>query len=358
MQRKVYVVKPYLPPLEEVIDKLRDIYAREILTNGGPEEVEFERRMAEFLNTPYFFFVTNGTIALQLALAAACINSGEIITTPFTYVATTSAILWERCVPVYVDIDESTYNIDPEKIEAAITSDTRAILPVHVFGHPCDTGAIEEIAKKHNIPVIYDAAHAFNVRKKGMPVTSCGDISTISFHATKAFHTLEGGACVTSVPALAERIRWLKKFGHNGDNHMMTGINGKQDEFNAAIGNLNLDHLEEIYAGRKTAWELYESLLSGKYRIRKIDSDVEYNYAYFPIEFPSESHLLDKVGQLNALGIYPRRYFYPSLTRLPYLKHKNACPIAEDISKRILCLPLAACLPYETIKTICDVLSL
>jgi len=356
MNNKMYVTRPFLPPLNEFIEKVKGIYGRNVLTNGGPEEEEFEDRMRAFLQIQYFYYVANGTLALQLALHALDITEGEIITTPFTYVATTSAILWERCKPVFADIDPMTFNLDPARIEESITPRTKAILPVHVFGHPCDMDAIESIAAKHGLKVIYDAAHAFGVRKNGISICTRGHISALSFHATKSFHTIEGGACVTDNEGIAWRLNFMKRFGHGGDDHLMLGINAKQDEFNAAMGNLNLDHLNEITAGRKQAWEIYERLLGRKYQTRNIDAGVEYNYAYFPVVFPNEADLLAAFKKLAQIEVYPRRYFYPSLTRLPYLDDKRSCPIAEDISRRIACLPLFSAIKEDDVRRICEVL--
>lgn len=352
----IYVTSPYLPPLEEIIQKIRKIYERNVLTNSGPEELEFEETMRNYLKTENFFFVSNGTIAIQIALRALGITSGQIITTPFTYVATISSILWERCEPVFVDIDPHTFNIDAEKIEAAITDQTRAILPVHVFGHPCAVEKIDEIAKKHNLKVIYDAAHAFGVRKNGEPVSNWGDISTLSFHATKLFHTLEGGACITADKDIAWNISWIKRFGHGGEDHLMLGINAKQDEINAAFGNLNFSHLDEILANRRRAWELYEKMLSDSFQTRKIDPDVDYNYAYFPILFKNEQALRKAFEKLKEIRVFPRRYFYPALTKLPYITHNASCPVAEDISQRIACLPLSSVISDKTIDKICRVI--
>lgn len=357
MPKPVYVTRPYLPPLEEVIQKIGRIYERAVLTNGGPEEEEFECRVKAFLDVPYFTYVTNGTIALQLAIRALGLEPGEIVTTPFTYVATTSAILWEGFNPIYADIDPDTFNIDPERVERAITPRTRAILPVHVFGHPCDTDAIDDIASRHSLPVIYDAAHAFGVRKNGRAIASYGTLSTFSFHSTKTFHTLEGGGCATDKPDLAMRIERLKRFGHEGDDHHHLGINAKQDEINAAFGNLNLDHLEDIFPPRKRAWELYERRLGDKFRTRRIDAGVDYNYAYFPVLFENEEQALRIISKLNDEDIYPRRYFYPSLTGIGYISslsgQQNQCAFSDDISRRILCLPLWSAIDEELIERIC-----
>lgn len=356
MPDAIQVTRPYLPPLEEFLDKVRAIYQRNILTNGGPESALLEQRLRSFLGVGRLAFVSNGTMALQLALRALEIGSGEIITTPFSYVATVSAILWERCRPVFADIDPSTFNIDPARIEQAISPATRAILPVHVFGHPCDMDAIEEIAARHSLPVIYDAAHAFGVSINGKSVCARGDVCALSFHATKPFHTLEGGACVTNDPELARRLDLLRRFGHHGDEHFLPGINAKQDEINAAMGNLNLDHLEEITAGRRRTWELYEKILAPEFQTRKIAANVDYNYAYFPLLFESEQKLLAGMERLRQINVFPRRYFYPALTTLPYIGEAGACPIAEDISTRIACLPLHANLAEEDVLRICEAL--
>lgn len=352
----VFVTRPFLPPKEEYLARVTAIFERAVLTNQGPEVQELEERMRSFLGVAHFHYVANGTVALQLALSALGITGGEIITTPFTYVATTSAILWERCQPVYVDIEPERFTIDPEKIEGAITPRTRAIMPVHVFGHACDVRAIEDIARRHRLRVIYDAAHAFAVSVNGRSLASYGDISTLSFHATKLFHTLEGGACVVRDPEVSQRLELAMRFGHEGDNHLALGINAKQDELNAAMGNVNLDHIERILADRRMIWELYESLLPDNLQRPGPDPALDYNYAYFPVLFPSEDELLASFERLERHDIFPRRYFYPSLNTLPYLGSKSACPVAEDISRRIACLPLHGALDPEIVRKICDLL--
>lgn len=349
----IYVTRPYMPPQEEYLSRVADIFERRVLTNQGPEVLELEDRMRGFLGVEHFYYVANGTLALQLALRALGITEGEVITTPFTYVATTSAILWERCTPIYVDIEPGRYTLDPEKIEAAITPRTRAILPVHVFGYACDVEAIDEIARRHRLKVIYDAAHTFAASWKGRALASYGDIATLSFHATKLFHTLEGGACVVRDPDVSHRLELAMHFGHHGDTHFTLGINAKQDEFNAAMGNVNLGHLDQILESRRAVWELYESLLP-EGLVRPVpDPALGYNYAYFPVLFPSEKALLAAFERLSQHEIFPRRYFYPSLTRLPYISTENACPVAEDISRRIACLPLYGELEPEMVRLIC-----
>lgn len=349
---KTYVTRPYLPPKEEYLKRVSAIFDRDILTNQGPEVRELEERMRSFLGVEHFHYVTNGTVALQLALRALDITEGEVITTPFSYVATTSSILWERCTPVFVDIEPDNFTIDPAKIEEAITPRTKAIMPVHVFGYACNVEAIEAIAKRHGLKVIYDAAHAFGSRYKGKALSSYGDVSTLSFHATKLFHTIEGGACIVQDKEVSDRLELIKRFGHHGDTHYMLGINAKQDEFNAAMGNANMDHLPEIFVERKRVSDLYDSLLAGKVRRPALQEGLEYNHAYYPVVFESEKELLAVFEALKVEDVYPRRYFWPSLNRLPYLKNVFACPVSEDVSSRIACLPLYIGLRDEDILRI------
>lgn len=279
-----------------------------------------------------------------------------MITTPFSYVATTSSILWERCVPVFVDIEPQNFTIDPQKIEASITSRTKAIMPVHVFGYACNVEAIEEIAKKHNIKVIYDAAHAFGSIYKNRSLCAYGDISTLSFHATKLFHTIEGGACIIKDQKINDKLDLMKKFGHIGDIHYSLGINAKQDELNAAMGNVLYSHLESIIARRKSISELYSDLLEGKVGRPRKQNDLQYNFAYYPVLFKNEEELLKIFREMNRYDIFPRRYFYPSLNTLSYLNVRYECPISEDISSRIACLPLYPDLPLEMVKKIVDII--
>jgi len=352
----VYVTKPFLPPKEEFIERVSAIFERGHLTNQGPEVREFEKRVSSFLGVENFHYVTNGTIAIQIAMRALDVTEGEVITTPFSYVATTSSILWERCAPVFVDIKPDNFTIDTAKIEAAITPRTKAIMPVHVFGYACDVEAVETIARKHGLKVIYDAAHAFGSRYKGRALCSYGDISTLSFHATKLFHTIEGGACVVSDKAISDRLELIKRFGHHGDTHYMLGINAKQDEFNAAMGNTNLGHIEAIIAERKRLSELYNSLLPARLGRPAKQEGLEYNYAYYPVVFENEQDLLDSFARLAEVDVFPRRYFYPSLNTLPYLNERFSCPVSEDICLRIACLPLFVGLEDDTVRKICEVL--
>lgn len=352
----VYVTKSFLPPFEEYNEILKKIWENGIVTNQGPCVLELQKKLACFLGVDNFQYVTNGTVALQLALAALDIHEGEIITTPFSYVATTSSILWERCEPVFVDIETDNFTIDVNKIEAAITPRTKAILAVHVFGYACDTDKIQKIADKHNLKVIYDGAHAFASRYRKKSLLSYGDITTCSFHATKLFHTIEGGACIIKDKKVSDILELQKRFGQDFEEQKMLGINAKQSEFHAAIGLVNFTHLPEIIKARKHVCDLYDSLLGRLIERPKSQENLEYNYAYYPVLFKSEEELLKVFTALHAEDIFPRRYFHPSLNTLSYLKNKQNCPISEDICSRIACLPLYVGLKDEEIEKICNII--
>ena len=356
-EEKINVTKTFLPPLVEYEAYLKQIWANEQLTNQGPLVIELEQKLKDYLGVQNFHFVSNGTMALQVALRALDINEGEVITTPFSYVATTSSILWERCTPVFVDIDPETLCIDATKIEPAITDKTKAIMPVHVFGQPCDVEATDTIAKKHNLKVIYDAAHAFGVQYKGKSLIDYGDISICSFHATKLFHTIEGGALIIKDKAISDKVAVIKRFGHNYDEHLMLGINAKASEFQAAMGLCNLKHLSYIIEARKQVVEQYNQLLGKRFGVRQPPEGTTYNYAYYPIIFDNEMQLLAAMKKLNQFNIFPRRYFYPSLNKLPYLEDSQSCPISEGITLRILCLPLYVGLEPGAINKICEILT-
>ena len=353
----VNVTKSFLPPIEEFNYYVSKIWKNGQLTNQGPLLIELEQKIKGYLEVSNFHFLTNGTIALQVALRSLGITEGEVITTPFSYVATTSSILWERCTPVYVDINPSDFCIDVSKIEAAITPKTKAIMAVHVFGNPCDVEAIDKIAKKHSLKVIYDGAHAFGVRYKGRSLLGFGDITMCSFHATKLFHTIEGGGLVVGDDQVSDTVEYVKKFGHYGDEHYMLGINAKASEFQAAMGLANLPYIEEIIAARKKSSELYDALLPDHLKTSLRSSDVVKNYAYYPIVFKSENDLLFAMEKLKKNDIYARRYFYPSLNKLPYIDSVQECPVSEDITRRILCLPLYHDIEDEMVKKICGILA-
>lgn len=351
------VTKTYLPSLEEYNNKIKEIFERGYFTNQGPVLKELEHSIEEYLNIKNFHYVSNGTVAIQLALNALNITEGEIITTPFSFVATLTTVLWERCTPVFVDIDSKTLCIDYKKIEEKITPNTRAILAVHVFGYPSNVEKIEEIAKKHNISVIYDGAHAFGSFYKGKSLLSYGDISTCSFHATKLFHTVEGGACIVNNDKYNEKLELIKRFGFDKENYVYYGINAKNSEIHAAMGTLVLKDIDHIIEERKKVCELYDELLLNKIERPITPEDFSYNYAYYPAIFKSEDELLDVISALNEKDIFPRRYFWPSLNTLSYLENKTSCPISEDISSRIMCLPLYVGIKKEEIETIANIIN-
>ena len=354
----INVTKTFLPDQEIYLEYVRGIWERGYLTNNGPLLQQLESQLKEYLEVDHLYFCGNGTIVLQIAIKALEI-SGEVITTPFSYCATSNAILWEKCVPVFVDIDKNTFNIDPELIEASITPATTAILATHVYGNPCDVEKIEEIARKHNLKVIYDAAHAFGVTYKNKSLLSYGDISTCSFHATKVFHTIEGGALISNHPELDEKLSLLRAFGHQGDeSYHFAGINGKNSEFHAAMGLCNLPLVPEIISARKEVFDAYDSQLNWNLLERPVkNKDTVYNYAYYPVVFSSEQVLKDVLEALREQEIIPRRYFYPSLNTLPFMPRQIACPVSENISERVLCLPLYVGLPLTDVERISAIIN-
>lgn len=353
---KILVTKSYLPDIDLYKSYIDSIWDKCYLTNQGPLVQTLESELKSYLDVEHFHFVSNGTIALQISLHALDINEGEIITTPFSYVATVSSILWERCTPVFVDIDPDTLCIDSKKLEMAITPKTKAIMAVHVFGYPCDVEEIERIANKHGLKVIYDGAHAFGAKFKGKSLLDYGDISTCSFHATKLFQTIEGGCVIARDSATNDRLGLIKSFGHLGDNHYCLGINAKASEFQAAMGLCNIKDIEKILSARKDISETYNALLDGLIKTPYMPEEFEYNYAYYPAIFPTEDICQRTIEALNKNDIFPRRYFYPSLNSLCYLENKTACPISEDIASRILCLPLYVGLEKDNVQRICKII--
>lgn len=347
------VTRPFSPPIEEYQDLLQGIWQRNWFTNNGPLVNDLELKLKEQLGLKHILYVSNGTIAIQIALKALNITK-EVITTPFSYVATTSSIVWEGCTPIYVDIDPETFNIDPLKIESAITDQTEAILATHCFGNPCDVEAIKRIADKYGLKVIYDAAHCFGTQYKGESIFKWGDISTTSFHATKLFHTIEGGAIFTEDPELLKKMAWSRNFGHNGpEDFHGVGINGKNSEFHAAMGLCNLKYVSQILKSRAEQAKFYLGFLKNKsIHLQKISNAVDFNYAYFPVVFENQEITLKVKAVLENSGIYPRRYFYPSLSTLNYLSNSNSTPISDNISSRILCLPMYFGLSEEEQKFI------
>jgi dTDP-4-amino-4,6-dideoxygalactose transaminase len=339
----INVTRSFLPAKEDFLKYVDEIWERCHLTNHGPLVTELEEKLKDYFRVRHFFFMNNGTIALQIAIKALDLK-GEIITTPFSYVATTSSIVWENCTPVFADIKKDSLTIDPGSIEKCITPDTTGIMATHVYGIPCDVRQIEKLAEKYKLKVIYDAAHAFGVQFHDKGLLNYGDISSLSFHATKLFHTIEGGGLATNDDELAARISYMRNFGHNGPEAFFgVGINGKASEFNAAMGLAIFPHVQSIIDDRKKMCLLYDALFAGlKNKVSRpaIPAGTLYNYAYYPIVFDKEKDLVNAIAALNAEGISPRRYFYPALNTLHYLARRQDCPVAESIASRVLCLPL------------------
>jgi dTDP-4-amino-4,6-dideoxygalactose transaminase len=346
------VTKTFLPPFEEYTAQVKRAYEKSWITNRGDLVKELEEKLKNHLGVSNILATSNGTIPIRIALKLLA-KGGEVITTPFSYVATTAAIVWENCTPVFVDIHPQYLTIDETKIENAITPRTTAILATHVFGNPCDVEAIEAIARKHKLSVIYDAAHCFGVRYHEQSIFNYGDVSTCSFHATKLFHTGEGGAAFCKNEKLQHKVYYSHNFGHNGplDFHGL-GINAKLSELHAAMGLAVLPHMAEILARRKAVVEQYDQELSStELRRMKIREGTEWNYSYYPVVFESEAALLKAEAALKANRIVPRRYFYPSLNKLPYVEAERM-PKSESISKRILCLPLYVGIDSRTVSKV------
>ena len=351
------VTKSFIPPLEEYQAQVKRAFDNQWLTNRGELVKELESKLSEYLEVSNVLITNNGTVPLQIALKLLG-NNGEIITTPFSYIATTSSIIWENCKPVFVDIDPVYFTIDENKIEAAITEKTTCILATHVFGNPCNIEPIENIAKKYNLKVIYDAAHCFGVKYNGKSIFEYGDISTCSFHATKIFHTGEGGAIFSNDEDLRHKINYSHNFGHKGaiDFHGL-GINAKISELQAAMGLAVFPYMQEIIKSRREVVEFYNSnILNDAVQKIKIRENTSWNYSYYPIVLKDESTLLKTISKLNEKEIFPRRYFYPSLNTIEYVKGEKM-PISEDISSRIICLPLYVGLKIEELIKICEVVN-
>ena len=352
----INVTKTYLPDLKDYISYLEKIWDSGWVTNNGPIVQELESKIKEYLGVKHLLYCNNGTIVLQMAIKALGITK-EVITTPYSYVATTNAILWENCTPVFVDINLTDFNIDPELIESAITENTQAILTTHVYGNPCDDNAIRTIANKYGLKIIYDGAHAFGSRINSGQILNLGDISTCSLHATKLFHTIEGGLLITNDDELFDKLTLYRQFGHIYDEFYSIGINAKGSEFHAAMGLCNLPKLPQIMAHRRTASSLYELHLNGLPIQRpQIKKDLDYNYAYFPVVFRDIETQIAVKKALEDGKVFARRYFYPSLNTLPFLKIKQSCPNSESIAERVLCLPLSHDITDTDISYICNII--
>ncbi len=353
----INVTKTYLPPFEEYAAILKRAWDKGWVTNHGELVQELEQKLQEYLSVRNLLFCNNGTVVLQMALKAFHITK-EVITTPFSYVATTNAILWEGCTPVFADIDPATLCIDADKIEDLITENTQAILATHVYGLPCNIDKIADVAARHNLKIIYDAAHAFGCKYKGQSLLNYGDVATCSFHATKLFHTVEGGCIISNDDELRKKLLLYRSFGHIGDDYYSVGINGKNSELHAAMGLAVLPQIPAIIAERKIVFESYNALLPDcisrpSYNIEQF----EYNYSYYPVIFENEKLMHAAKEGLEKNSVFTRRYFYPSLNLLPHISGiKASCPISEDISSRILCLPLYPGLQESEIAMIVSVI--
>lgn len=361
MKKPIYVTQPFLPSLEEFTPYLKQIWDNKILTNGGPFHQKLEAALCEYLGVEQIALFTNATLALVTALQALRIT-GEVITTPYSFVATAHSLLWNGIKPVFVDVDPQTLNLDPAKIEAAITPQTTAIMPVHCYGHPCDVDAIQKIADTYNLKVIYDAAHAFGVNCHCGSVLKHGDLSVLSFHATKVFNTFEGGAIICPDAKTKARIDQLKNFGHAGEiNVVAPGINGKMSEFNAALGLLQLKYIDDVLERRKVIDAAYRKQLRGVKGIHCLGDagETRANYAYFPILVqPGYSLTRDELNQrLRDNGIVPRRYFYPLISEFPMYRglpsaHRDNLPVASAAAQQVLCLPIYPDLPLSVVAEI------
>lgn len=357
------VTKPYLPSREKLNEYIDGIYERGWLTNNGPLVQELTQRLEDYLGVENLLLVSNGTLALQIAYRALGVSGiaearqPEAVTTPFTFIATASSLKWDGVQPVFADIDPQTWCLDPANIESAVTPSTRAIVPVHVFGNACDVEAINEIAKKRKLKVIYDASHAFGVNYKGESLLKHGDASTLSFHATKLFQTVEGGAIVFKHKKDLERAREMISFGIAGPESIAElGINAKMNEVQAAMGLCVLDEIEGNLSARHTIWGRYKCALAGAVQIQTICDEVSYNSAYFPVVFKSERTTIRVMNALAKIGVVARRYFYPSLETVTVLGVNTKLPVSQDISSRILCLPLYAGLGENEQKKVIDLI--
>lgn len=335
------VTKPYLPDSQVFEKHIKGIWERQWLTNDGPLLRELEQTIPEKLGCKALRIVNNGTTAIQLAIRALEIT-GKVITTPFSYIATTSSLVWEGCTPIFADIDPNTFNIAPDSIEPLIDDEVEAIVATHCFGVPCDIDRINSIAQKHGLKVIYDAAHCFGSLYNGKSVFDFGDISVASFHATKIYHMVEGGGIFTSNSKLLRKVELLRNFGHDGP-HQYTGvgINGKNSELHAAMGLCVLNDVDSLLLRRKEQYEHYRSLLeTANVTLQSQCSSGICNYSYFPVLLSSERQIERSIDVLDSSGIQVRRYFYPTLNQVEYIHEKGTTPVADDIAKRIICLPM------------------
>lgn len=353
----INVTKTFLPPLSEYTYQVKRAFDAEWLTNRGILVQELEQKLSNYLGLNHIIITNNGTTPLQIALRILA-DQGEVITTPFSYVATTAAIIWDRSTPVFVDIHPEYFTIDESKIEAAITNRTKAILVTHVFGNPCNIEEIERISRKYDLKIIYDAAHCFAVKYKGQSIFNFGDVSTCSFHATKLFHTGEGGAMFAQDEKLRHKLFYSHNFGHDGpENFYGLGINAKISELQAAMGLAIFPYMDKIIEERSKVCEYYDQNLNfTKLQRLKIREYTEWNYSYYPVLFETEKTRQNVQQSLNEKNIYPRRYFYPSLNRINYINDKSMA-VSESVASRILCLPLFVGLKILDLRIICEIIN-
>jgi dTDP-4-amino-4,6-dideoxygalactose transaminase len=366
MEKPVYVTQPSMPPLEEFIKFLEQIWTSKVLTNNGPFHQQFEKELAEYLGVKYISLFVNGTLALVTALQALRIT-GEVITTPFSFVATTHALWWNNIKPVFVDIEPDYFNLDPYRIEAAITPQTTAIMPVHVYGNPCRIDSIQEIAGIYGLKVIYDAAHAFGVKIDNNSILNYGDLSILSFHATKNFNTIEGGAIICHDEKTKRRIDFLKNFGFADEITVIEpGINAKMNELQAVFGLVQLNHIDEYITKRKIIAELYKTKLKGIKGIKFLDDidGIKHSYTYFPIFIDQEAYgetRNEVYEKLKRHNIYGRRYFYPLISQFPTYRGLTSAqmenlPVATKAAEQVICLPMFTSLSIDCVNEICSVL--
>ncbi len=367
LHKPIYVTQPALPPLEEFTEYLKKIWDNKILTNNGPFHKQFEKELAEYLGVKYLSIFANGTLALITALQALRIT-GEVITTPFSFVATTHSLWWNNINPVFADIEPDYFTLDPDKVEAAITPQTTAILPVHVYGNPCKVDRFQQIADTYGLKLIYDAAHAFGVKINGNSILDYGDLSILSFHATKVFNTIEGGAIICQDEKTKKRIDFLKNFGFANETTVIEpGINAKMNELQAAFGLVQLKHVDEYIARCKAIARAYHEQLKGIPGICFLNDikGVDYSYTYFPILIDSQEYgkTRDEVyEELKTHNIFTRRYFYPLISQFPSYKGLSSAksenlPVAERVTVQVLCLPIFPDLEFNVIQEICGLLT-
>lgn len=366
MTKPIFVVKPSLPPMEEYVKEIQDIWETGIMTHQGPKHVKLQNELKKYLGADNITLFANGHLALEFGLEALGITGGEVITTPFTFASTTQAILRNHCTPVFCDIKDSDYTMDPERIESLITEKTVAIVPVHVYGNLCDVERIQEIADKYGLKVIYDAAHAFGESYKGIPVAKFGTASMFSFHATKVFNTVEGGCLVYKDSGITEHLEGLRQFGQivKTDSTPYVGSNGKMTEVHAAMGLCNLRHMDEYLQKRKRVVETYREKLSdiSGIKLSETDSDIAYNYAYFPVVFEEEKSGVNRDMVISALAeqqVFVRKYFWPICSDFEIIQSmgiKSEVPVAKYISDRVITVPCYSDLSTEDVNRICDII--